>query len=74
MSGSVDVLTYNEKSVNETKYLVRDTYSLTVMRVVLEDEAWYECQAGIDRARAMLTVNSNCVILSNCIKLFCSRL
>ncbi|XP_060573248.1 cell adhesion molecule 2-like [Ruditapes philippinarum] len=57
LSGFVDVLTYNGKSVNDTKYSVQGTYSLTVHNVVLEDEAWYECQAGIDRARAMLTVN-----------------
>lgn len=51
------ILSYNAKITNGTKYSVDRYYTLTIRQVGLEDEAWYECQAGKDRTRAMLTVN-----------------
>ncbi|KAL4236577.1 Nephrosis 1 [Mactra antiquata] len=51
------VLTYNGKSTNGTKYTVDTYYTLTVKDITIDDEAWYECQAGQDRARARLSVN-----------------
>ncbi|XP_045156967.2 cell adhesion molecule 2-like [Mercenaria mercenaria] len=56
-TGFVEILSYNGNSINGSKYLIQGSYSLTIKQAVLDDEAWYECQAGVDRAKAMLTVN-----------------
>ena len=52
-----DVISYNQKVItNTTKYYVDRYYTLRIRAIELEDESWYECQAGVDRHRAQLNV------------------
>jgi len=43
--------------LDSSKYMVEGDFTLRVRSVTLDDEGWYECQAGVDRAKAFLNVN-----------------
>ena len=57
-----DMISYNDWSLNNSKYHVTiryGRYQLSIRSVDLSDEGEYECQAGGDNARATLNVSGN---------------
>ncbi|KAH3831690.1 uncharacterized protein LOC127877889 [Dreissena polymorpha] len=56
VDGFTDVISYNLNLLNTSKYAIEGDFTLQVRNVHVQDEAWYECQAGVDRARAHLAV------------------
>ena len=50
------MLSHNDLSRDETKYVIREDYTMVIVNVSVEDEGQYQCSVANDVYRAYLTV------------------